>query len=135
MRLIRLPRRDRSIEDIDAPFLTATRATIQDGYLKVVSYATELKSKKGGIYETHYNPPTPPGKLTRRHRSKWMVFAGVLLRPYRHAGGAARHILGIIKANEDAVVGRVERHIAAARDKEGECRCFTGTDGCVHHIG
>ena len=36
-----------SIEDIDAPFLTETRATINDGYFKVVSYTTESKDKTG----------------------------------------------------------------------------------------
>jgi hypothetical protein len=42
-----------SIEDIDAP-LFKSRATIQDGYLKVVSYATEFNEKRG-VYATNYN--------------------------------------------------------------------------------
>jgi hypothetical protein len=41
------------IEDIDAP-LFKSRATIQDGYLKVVSYATEFNEKRG-VYATNYN--------------------------------------------------------------------------------
>ena len=43
-----------SIEDIDAPLFNP-RATIQDGYLKVVSYATETNEKRG-VYESNYNP-------------------------------------------------------------------------------
>jgi len=32
------------------PFLTQTRATIQDGYLKVVNCTTGTNGKKGGVY-------------------------------------------------------------------------------------
>ncbi len=40
------------IEDIDAPSLTETRATINDGYFKVVSYTTETTGANGGAYAT-----------------------------------------------------------------------------------
>jgi hypothetical protein len=40
------------IEDIDTPLSPESRATITGGYLKVVSYATEIKCKKGGVYES-----------------------------------------------------------------------------------
>jgi hypothetical protein len=45
----------RSIEDIDAPLLTETRATNKDGYLNVVIYTTETKGKKGGVYEPDHS--------------------------------------------------------------------------------
>lgn len=57
------------------------------------------------------------------------------LSPHRHTRSTPRHTTGVLEANEDAVVGRVKRDRAAARDENPECRSLPTVDLRRHGAG